>query len=75
MIVEFTLNAQARMLERGITEADVRAAVQSPDTLGPCLDKCWHARKQLEARKLEVIFVREPAQVRIVTAYWQEQAA
>ncbi len=72
MKVEFTNNALARMLDRGILEADVRTAIDSPDHLAPYLEKGWHARKQMGPRTLEVIFTRDLVQTQILTAYWQE---
>lgn len=72
MNVEFTTNALARMLDRAIPEAEVRAAIESPDHLGPCLEKCWHARKRIESRTLEVLFTRDLSHTRILTAYWQD---
>jgi hypothetical protein len=75
MKIEFTNNALARMLDRGIREAEVESAIQSPDHLGPCLEKCWHARKRLEARTLEVVFTRDLAHTQVRTAYWQDVTA
>ncbi len=75
MTLEFTNNALARMLDRGIAEADVRAALESPDHLSPCFEKRWHARKKIEQRWLEVIFSRQRVHSQIVTAYWQEPPA
>lgn len=74
MKVEFTNNALARMLDRGIGDAQVQAAIDAPDHLGPCLEKCWHARKRTDARMLEVVFTRDLAETRILTAYWQDVA-
>lgn len=74
MKVEFTNNALARMLDRGIDDAQVQAAIDAPDHLGPCLEKCWHARKRTDARMLEVVFTRDLAETRILTAYWQDVA-
>ena len=74
MKIEFTNNALARMLDRGIREADVRVALEAPDHLGPSFEKCWHARKQLEARTLEVIFSRDLLHAQVITTYWQETA-
>jgi hypothetical protein len=74
MKVEFTNNALARMLDRGIGEAQVAAAIDAPDHLGPCLEKCWHARKRTDGRMLEVVFTRDLAETRILTAYWQDLA-
>jgi hypothetical protein len=75
MKVEFTNNALARMLDRGIGEADVRAALDAPDHLGPSFEKRWHARKKVEARTLEVVFSRQRTQSQVITAYWQEPSA
>ena len=72
MKVEFTNNALARMLDRGICEADVRAVLDAPDHLGPSFEKRWHARKKVEARTLEVVFSRQRTQSQVITAYWQE---
>jgi hypothetical protein len=72
MKLELTNNAQARMLDRGIGEADIRDVLASPDHLAPYMEKCWHARKQLGARALEVIFTRDLVQTQILTAYWQD---
>lgn len=74
MKVELTNNALARMLDRGIGEDQVQAAIDAPDHLGPCLEKCWHARKRTDARTLEVVFTRDLAETRILTAYWQDVA-
>ena len=74
MRLEFTNNAQARMLDRRIGEEDVQAAIDAPDHLGPVLEKCWHARKQMGPRSLEVIFTRDLVQTQILTAYWQDVA-
>ena len=75
MKVVFTNNALARMLDRGIHEADVRAALDAPDHLGPSFEKHWHARKKVDARTLEVVFLRQRTQTQVITAYWQEPPA
>ena len=75
MKVEFTNNALARMLDRGIGETDVRAALDAPDHLGPCFERRWHARKKVDARTLEVVFWRQRTQTQVITAYWQEPPA
>ncbi len=72
MSLVFTNNALARMQDREISEADVRAALDAPDHLGPSFEKHWHVRKRLDARALEVIFWRDPAQTQVITAYWQD---
>jgi hypothetical protein len=72
MKLEFTNNALARMTDRGIRDVEVESTIQSPDHLGPCFEKCWHARKRLEARVLEVLFTRDLAHTQILTAYWQD---
>ena len=75
MKVEFTKNALARMQDRGIREADVRAVLDAPDHLGPSFEKRWHARKSVDARTLEVVFWRHRSQTQVITAYWQEPPA
>jgi hypothetical protein len=75
MKIEFTNNALARMLERGIREDDVEAAIDAPDHLGPWLEKWWHARKRMETRTLEVLFTRDLKHTLILTAYWQDVSA
>ena len=75
MTVAFTTNAVARMLDRGIGESDVRAALDAPDHLGPSFEKRWHARKKVDSRTLEVIFCRQRTQSQVITAYWQEPSA
>jgi hypothetical protein len=72
MNVEYTNNARARMLDRGIGEPDVRAVLESPDHLGPSFEKRWHARKRIDRRTLEVVFLRDLMQTQVITAYWQE---
>jgi hypothetical protein len=74
MRLEFTNNAQARMLDRGLDVIFANPAIDSPDHLGPFMEKCWHARKQMGARALEVIFTRDLVQTQILTAYWQDVA-
>ncbi len=75
MKVEFTNNALARMLDRGIRESEIQAALDAPDYLGPSFEKRWLARKQVDKRTLEVIFWRHRAHTQLITAYWQEPSA
>ena len=72
MQLGYTKNAMARMADRSIPAAAVEAAVESPDQLSPCFEKCWLARKRLQGRRLNVIFTRSLTQTLVVTAYWQE---
>ena len=72
MELEYTRNAMARMADRGIQAAAIEAALGAPDQLSPCFEKCWHARKVLEGRRLNVIFTRNLTRTLVVTAYWQE---
>lgn len=72
MELGFTDNALARLAERGIREAQVRAALEAPDQLAPCLEKFWHARKGFGPRRLEVVFTRNLGQALVATAFWQE---
>ncbi len=72
MKVEFTNNALARMLDRGIRETEIQAALDAPDYLGPSFEKRWHVRKQVEKRTLEVIFWRHRTTTQVITAYWQD---
>jgi len=73
--IEFTNNAVARMQDRGIAEADIQAALDAPDHLGPCFEKRWHARKTLNGKTLEVLFSRHRSYSQVITAYWQDAAA
>jgi hypothetical protein len=73
--IEFTNNAVARMQDRGIAEADIQAALDAPDHLGPCFEKRWHARKTLNGRTLEVLFSRHRSYSQVITAYWQDAAS
>ncbi len=75
MKVEFTNNVLARMLDRGIPEPHVRAALDAPDYLGPSFEKRWQARKRIDRRMLEVIFWRHRASAQVITAYWQDTPA
>jgi hypothetical protein len=72
---EFTNNALARMLDRGIPEADIRAALTAPDQLDQSVERRWCVRKKVSARTLEVIFSRQRAGTQVITAYWQEPSA
>jgi hypothetical protein len=73
MHVEFTGNATSRMADRGIPAHAVEAALEAPDQLLPCFEKCWHARRAVDGRRLDVIFIRTMEYAVVVTAYWQEQ--
>ena len=75
MALVFTNNAAARMLDRGISEADIRSALDAPDHLGPSFEKRWHVRKQINKRTLEVVFWRDPVKTQVITAYWQDGTA
>lgn len=72
MLVEFTNNVQARMQDRGIAEAEVRAALDSPDGLRQSFENHWHVRKRINDRTLEVLFLRDGMHQQVITAYWQE---
>ncbi|HTX54236.1 MAG TPA: DUF4258 domain-containing protein [Candidatus Baltobacteraceae bacterium] len=72
MQLEFTHNAQTRMAERGIGEADVQAVLEAPDHLSPFQEKHWHARKKVEKGTLEVIFSRDRLHVVVFTAFWKD---
>lgn len=75
MNVEFTNNALARMMDRGIREGEIQAALDAPDHLGPSIERHWCARKQVETRTLEVVFCRDVLHTEVITAYWQEAGA
>jgi hypothetical protein len=66
---------EVKTIRPGMTEADVRAALDAPDHLGPSFEKRWHARKKVAARTLEVVFWRQRTQSQVLTAYWQEPSA
>ncbi len=72
MLVELTNNAQARMQDRGIGEAEIRAALESPDRLRQSFENHWHAGKRINNRVLEVLFLRNGMHQQVITAYWQE---
>ena len=72
MLIEFTTNVQARMQDRGIAESQVRAALDAPDQLCPSFENRWRARKRIEGRAIEVLFLRDPLQQQVITAYWVE---
>jgi hypothetical protein len=75
MKVEFTNNALARMLDRGIPETDIRTVLNAPDHLDRSVEKRCHARKKVDARTLEVVFCRLRAGTQVITAFWQEPSA
>ncbi len=75
MALVLTNNATARMHDRGISEADLRSALDAPDHLSPTFEKRWHVRKQINKRTLEVVFWRDPVQTHVITAYWQDGTA
>ncbi len=75
MALVLTNNATARMHDRGISEVDIRSALDAPDHLGPSFEKRWHVRKQINKRTLEVVFWRDPVQTHVITAYWQDGTA
>ncbi len=72
MLVELTNNAQARMQDRGIGEAEIRAALESPDRLRQSFENHWHVGKRINNRVLEVLFLRNGMHQQVITAYWQE---
>ena len=73
--LDFTNNALARMVDRGIREQQIEAALESPDHLGPSFEKRWCARKQMDQRTLEVIFQRNPSHTQVITAFWRDGTA
>jgi hypothetical protein len=75
MTYDFTTNACTRMRERGISEEEVRATLETPDHLGPWLEGHWRAVRRVNGRMLEVVFVRDLFRCQIQTAYWQEPSA
>jgi hypothetical protein len=73
--LDFTQNALARMADRRIHDRQIAAALEAPDHLGPSFEKCWSARKLVDGRTLEVVFLRDPARVQILTAFWRDGTA
>jgi hypothetical protein len=74
MKLDFTNNALARMLDRGIRETEIQSTLEAPDHLGPSFEKRWYARKQVDRRTLEVIFCRDLTHTQVITAYWKDVA-
>jgi len=73
MELEFSRNARSRMAERGIREDEIRTTLETPDSLSPCFETRWHARKTFGRRSLEVIYARALPRALVMTAYWQER--
>ena len=73
--IEYTSHAAERMIERSITERQVRSALEDPDVKYPAKrgsDKMT-AHKTFGTRTLRVIYLKEDdGSLTVITAMWQD---
>ena len=72
----FVRHARDRMLERGITEADIRTVLSQYDTLRPAVDRGQTAPAEIyigpcRGRRLKVYVERGSNPPKIKTAVWE----
>ncbi|MCZ7385351.1 MAG: DUF4258 domain-containing protein [Candidatus Methanoperedens sp.] len=69
--MKITKHALFRMQQRGIEEKDVASTISSPDDSGESFGRRKLARKKIEDKTLEVVYIEEDDKV-VITVYWLE---
>jgi hypothetical protein len=70
MKVEYSPHSQKRLKLRGIAKAQVLLAILKPDAVLSASRNRLIARKKLNGKTLEVIYVKESGKIVIITLYY-----
>jgi len=68
--IRYTKHALLRLSERGITDADVREVIASPDESRTSLHKRIIADKRIAGRHLWVVYAEREDSLLVITVYW-----
>lgn len=69
MKLRFTHHAQYRMDERGISVSSIKSVLKNPDRTEPVFGAKMLARKNIDGKVLEVIYVKDKNDFVIITIY------
>ena len=70
MPIKYSPHANKRSRQRGISKRHVKLTLLKPDIILPADRNRLMARKKLNGKTLEVIYVKENAKIIIVTLYY-----
>jgi len=67
----FTKHAKIRMLQRKISEEEIKSAIQSPDKkVEESFKGRLTIRKKFSKGVLEIVYKESPKEIIIITCYW-----
>ena len=65
-----TDHAKTRMLQRKITEEEVKSVIDTPDTINESFKDRMITRKKIPKGTLEVIYKKSEGKFLVITCYW-----
>jgi len=74
MDIVFTDHAKTRILQRNISEAEIKSVIDDPNTLQETFKQRLAARKKTSGGTLEVIYKESEGRFIIITSYWIKEA-
>jgi len=66
----FTKHAKIRMLQRKISEEEIKSAIQSPDKVEESFKGRPTIRKKFSKGVLEIVYKESPKEIITITCYW-----
>jgi hypothetical protein len=63
----YTVHAKSRMMERGISEADVEAVLSRPDSVDEGRDEALIATRKISSKRVKIIYRFEGNNTIIIT--------
>lgn len=73
MIVIIKPHAEMRMLDRGITEMQVREVLRSPAEVISVRYGRFAAYRKLQARELVVVYEKKNKEIEVITVLWVDK--
>ena len=70
MVIKYSPHAEKRLRQRGILKTQVKLTLSEPDAVLHSDRNRLIARKKLNGKTLEVIYVKESGKIIIVTLYY-----
>lgn len=72
MKIKYSPHARIRLLERKITRKQIRLTLLNPDSVSQVDRNRLVARKKLNGKTLEIIYVIENKKIIIITLYYEK---
>ena len=66
--IKYSFHAEKRMLERGISENEIKSVLDEPDFVRTEGDK-KRAEKTIEGRRIKIIYTEEENYIKIITVF------